>query len=179
MTPEQFQAFCCRCQEVIICDSVATFTGYDAGRDEYHGDRAIWWYPISVIITLMQDHLEDWNDCETDEERTELVQILVEDAIPYGDSSKCNSDYSTVYYNTEFYNWKDPEEEAYLKKQTDVCFIEVYPYRYGTYSGMYDMQSKDFIEFYSDGDHSPCGGPDELYALVPPNVIQTLKQELK
>ena len=178
------------CKSVEIADNKMYFQQYHAERSDYHGDLGWWVIPNEDTMELIEemvaemeengDSLDDYND----EELKDLISERMDDSgwnCGGNPTSHC-SDYETVYFSihdkdgNSIHNWS--EEEKWIKRFEDkdnVTWIEVYPYRYGTYSGVYDMNKGEFTEFECDGDSSPCGGPDSSYALVPDKVITLIR----
>ena len=183
-SPAEMMEFIQKCDYVEIADNVMTFRGYHGERDEYHGDLGWWEYDDETIFDLVREYLVE--NKVTIEELTddELHEIISEEmschGLTYGSGGNGSGDYETVYYSTDFYQWSEEKEwtESFLKDNDKVYYIEVYPYRYGTYSGVYDMKKLEFTEFDCDGDSSPCGGPDANYGVAGDGFIAKLRRAL-
>ena len=184
MTPEQFLQFCSRCDLVEIHNNVMTFTGYKGKRGEYHGDLGWWQYDDEPIFQLVREYLTQ-NEITLDELTDDDLQEIISEEMDcagftYGQGGNGRGDYETVYFSTDFYQWSEEKEwtEKFLKDNDKVYYIEVYPYRYGTYSGVYDMNKMEFTEFDCDGDSSPCGGSDSTYGVGGDGFITKLRRSL-
>ena len=145
-----------KCEEVIISNGVASFTHYQAERDEYHGERNWWTYTIDAVLPMVKENLERWEECEDDEERAELICELAEEyGLEYGNSPHVRyaDGEGPVYYSLNGYTWEDPVSHMdFAKGVKDLIFIEVYPYRYGCYTGEIDMATESITTIDIDGD---------------------------
>ena len=169
-----FIHLCKNSEEVTIQDGVAEFTGYNAERNDYHTDRAYWVIPFTDVVEMVKNHMEEFSECETDEERIQFLQELGGEEFNYGGNKSSTSDYDTLSYLIPSLGYEKEEELEKLEDYTEFCYVEDYPYRYGTYSGVYNLKTEEIVEFYIDGDSSPCGGSDYSGFNVTPLLLEEL-----
>jgi len=175
-----FKKLCQECEEVEISNGVVTFTGYHADRNDYHTDRGWWCIPLEEVVDMIKNNYEEFSECETDEEKIEWLSEMGSEEFNCGGSKSRSSDYDTLSYNIKSLDFQSVDESLESPDDyTEFCYIEDYPYRYGTYSGTYNMKTDKFEEFYCDGDSSPCGGPDYAGFNVTPYLLNMLMNELK
>ena len=115
---------------------------------------------------------------ETDKDKVELLKELGDDMFHCGGDKSRVSDYDTLSYCIGSVGYEKVEELEKLEDYKEFCFVEDYPYRYGTYSGVYNLHTGEFEEFYCEGDSSPCGGPDFSGFVVSDHCYQLLVKEL-
>ena len=169
MTPQEFIEFCDRCEEVTISDGVASFYRYCATRNEYHLDMNYYAHTDKQVLARVKKHLERWQECETDEERIELINDLF--LLDTGDGG----DYDTVEYNTDYYTYT---EEYWKSEFSRTTWVEIYPYRGGFYSGTILMDSLEVEEWRLEESGEPAGAAADSYVAVPDSVLAYLKEEL-
>jgi len=165
--------FCKRCEEVVISDNKIHFTQFNSDRSGGHIQRMWWSKKDEDVISLIHENIDEYNECLNDEERIEFVRELVTDCLSY-DEKSVYSDYDNISFYNDFFNYtvdsKTPKES--FEDSEDVIFCEDYPYRYGTYSGIIDLHTLEILECETDGDHSPCGGADEIYVHIPLSLLK-------
>ena len=162
-----------RCEEVTISDGKIDFTQFKGDHMDGHLQRQWWTKRDEDVIELIHEHMDEYNQCHSDEEKLEFIRELVREAMPYGDCH-FQSDYDDIeFHNTFFTHVVDPTTpEQYLKDWEEVVFLEDYPYRYGTYSGTINLETLEVEDVCVDGDSSPCGGPNEIYIHVPSSILE-------
>jgi len=174
-----FLKFCSNCDEVTLADGVATFTGFHAERDDYHVNRTYWVIPFDEVVETLKEYADEFGECQSDEERVEFLEELGKDIWACGGMESRISDCDTLSYNIKSVDYSyENESLPPLKDYDEFCYVEDCPYRYGTYSGVYNLHTGEFDEFNCDGESSPCGGPDYAGFNVTPQLLVKLMEAL-
>ena len=178
MTPEEFYDFVTSCEEVTISQGEVQFTGYNGNPGDYHVERGYWLIPFTLVIQMIKDHIDEWNECESDEDKMNWIKETGSDIFEFGGGVSDIHDYDTLSYNIDSLGYVNTESVDNFDGFTDFYYIEDYPYDSGSYSGVYDIFGDEFVEFNHDPDSSPGPGPEYSGLVVNNYLLKKVKESV-